>query len=116
MSYERIDYYIEAVDAAAEDAGVTLTSEQTKTMAHTIEGAVDNIGMAFYQPPSSDRINVIEREWKTKYEDLQRRFDSYCDDAETAIKKALRQHSDVRVTIGKYGEVLRHGGRTEQIQ
>lgn len=36
--------------------------------------------------------------------------------AETAIKKALRQHSDAQVTIGEYGEVLMYDERTEIIK
>ena len=72
--------------------------------------------MAFYSPPASDRYAQIEREWKARLDAKQAELDAYRDNAETAIKKALRQRSDAQVTIGKYGEVLRHGGRTEVIQ
>jgi hypothetical protein len=33
----------------------------------------------------------------------------------TAVKRALRQHSDANVSIGEYGEVTRHEGRSERI-
>ena len=110
------DFWRECVEIAADECELTLTPVQLDYLADSLEGAHENYGMAFYSPPSSDRYSQIEREWKAKYEALQREFDSYCDNAETAIKKALRQHSDANVTIGKHGEVLRHGGRTEQIQ
>lgn len=72
--------------------------------------------MAFYSPPSSDRINEIEREHAERFKRLEREFEQYRDNAETAVKKALRQHHDARVTIGPHGEVLRHDGRITQIQ
>jgi hypothetical protein len=79
-------------------------------------GGHENYGMAFYSPPSSDRLNSIESEWKAKYANLQREFDTYRGNAETAVRKALHQYSDSDVSIGEHGEVFRHGGRTEQIQ
>ncbi len=85
-------------------------------MAEGAEGAHENYGMAFYSPPSSDRYNEIEREWKAKVEALEKDAERYRNNAERAIKEALRQPSDALVSIGEYGEVFRHGGRTDQIQ
>jgi hypothetical protein len=72
--------------------------------------------MAFYSPPASDRLDAIESEWRAKYNRLAAEFEKYQNNAETAVKRALRQYSDTQVSIGEYGEVFRHGGRTEQIQ
>jgi hypothetical protein len=47
---------------------------------------------------------------------LQSEYDEYRNNAETAVKRALRQHGDAHVTIGEHGEVTRHGGRMEIIQ
>ena len=51
-----------------------------------------------------------------KYKALEAENERYMRNAETAVKQALRVHCDDQVTIGSYGEVLRHGGRTERIQ
>ena len=110
------DYWQECIAIGAEECGLTLTSEQLECLAGSAEGGHDNYGMAFYSPPSSDRLHVIENEWKAKHAALQREFDAYRSNAETTVKRALRQYSDANVSIGDHGEVFRHGGRTEQIQ
>ena len=112
----RTDYYAECISIAAEECGLSLTPEQHKYMAEAVEGGADNIGQAFYSPPASDRYAEIDREWQAKYRRLEQEFDTYKNNAERAVKKALRQHSDANVSIGEHGEVLRHGGRTEIIQ
>jgi len=109
------DYWKECISIAADECDLQLTDEQLEALAESAASGHEHYGMAFYEPPASDRYDEIEREWKGKYEALKREFDTYMDNAETAVKRALRQHSDARVTIGQYGEVHRHGGRTEQI-
>ncbi|OQS41152.1 hypothetical protein [Chromobacterium haemolyticum] len=111
-----IDYWKECIQLGAEDCDLTLTDEQLECLADSVSGGHENYGMAFYSPPSSDRISDIEREWKGKFDRLQSEFDEYKRDAETAVKRALRQHSDANVTIGECGEVLRHDGRTTILQ
>lgn len=116
MSQSKNDYYAEGLAESFDEHGITATPEQIAAVAADVAGYAENVGMAFYTPPPSDRYNAIEREWKAKYEALQREFDAYRGNAETAVKKALRQYDDANVSIGQYGEVYRHGGRTEQIQ
>lgn len=111
-----LDYWKECISIAAGECDLTLTNEQLDALADSVSGGHEHYGMAFYSPPPSDRISDIENEWKRKLASLQAEFDAYRGDAETAIKRALRQDSDANVSIGKYGEVLRHSGRTEQIQ
>lgn len=115
------EYWQEAFEIALDEMGLfslveSMTEDQRKEMGEALAGSHENYGMAFYSPPPSDRYNQIERDWKAKYDRLQKEFDAYRGDAETAVKKALRQYSDAQVSIGKHGEVLRHGGRTEVIQ
>ena len=112
----KLNYWEECLSDSFQENGITVTREQLRAVANDVEIGRDCMGMAFYEPPASDRISVIESEWKAKCDRLQREFDAYRGNAETAVKQALRQHSDAHVTIGEYGEVLRHGGRTEQIQ
>ena len=57
------DYWLECVDIAAEDCGVTLTNEQAECFAGAFESSHDNYGMAFYSPPSSDRIADLQRDF-----------------------------------------------------
>lgn len=113
---DRVDYYQECLAEAFDEAGIQATPEQLKLCAEHVEGAADSVGMAFYSPPASDRYNEIEREWKRKYDTLRAEFDRYQGNAETAVKKALRQYSDANVSIGEHGEVTRYGGRIERIQ
>lgn len=115
------DYWEEAVSIAFDEAGVWdaydgLSKEARARIGESLQGSHENYGMAFYSPPSSDRTNQIEREWAAKYKALQREFDAYREDAETAVKRALRVHSDASVTIGKHGEVVKYDGRTTVIQ
>lgn len=111
-----LDYWKETLSCAAQDCGLAITDEQLICLANAAEGSHENYGMAFYSPPSTDRIYDIEREWKAKLEAKERELERYKDNAETAVKQALRQRPDALVSIGEDGEVFRHGGRTDQIQ
>lgn len=115
------EYWEEAVAVAFDEADAWaaydgLTKEQRDFIGKSLAGSHENYGLAHYSPPPSDRLNQIEREWEEKFKALQRDFDGYRENAETAVRKALRQRVDTQVSIGKHGEVLRHNGRTEVIQ
>ena len=111
-----LEYWEECISQASCDCELTLTDEQLTYLAEAVSGGHENYGMAFYSPPDSDRYNDIEREWERKYKALQAQFEKYQGNAETAVKQALGQYKDASISIGEYGEVLRHGGRTERIQ
>lgn len=110
------DYWKECIETAAADCDLSLTTEQLDCLGSNVQCSHENYGLAFYNPSSDCGPSHAEREWKGKYDSLQREFDSFRDNAETAVKKALRQYPESQVTIGEHGEVFRHGGRTEQIQ
>lgn len=110
------DYWKECIAIAAEECDLTLTEEQLEYLASSAEIGHDHYGMAFYSPPDSDRIHDIEREWKAKLKAQQEEHERYVNNAEIAIKQALRVHRDDPVTIGSHGEVLLYGGRIVQIQ
>lgn len=110
------DYWKECISIAADECELTLTPKQLDYLASSAESGHEHYGMAFYSPSSSERLNEIENEWKNKLKALQSEFDAYRDNAETAVRKALRQHRDDQISIGEHGEVLRHSGRTERIQ
>jgi len=111
-----LDYWEECISEAAEECGLSMTPEQLRAVADAVMAAHDCYGMAFYSPPSSDRIHAVEQEWQQKCDALECEQATYRHNAETAVKMALRQSSDSLISIGEYGEVLLHGGRTEQIQ
>lgn len=111
-----LDYWKECISIAADECELTLTPDQLTYLADSVSGGHENYGMAFYSPPASERMDEIERGWKAKLKAQQEEHERYVNNAETAIKQALRVHRDAHVTIGAYGEVLRHDGRTEQIQ
>lgn len=109
------DYWEECIANAAEECDLALTEEQLKYLADSAKNGHEYYGMAFYSPPDSDRIGDIEKEYNLKLKSIQREFEDYQRNAETAVKRALREHSDSNVSIGQYGDVFRHNGRTEQI-
>jgi len=112
----QLDYWKDCIAIAAEECDLKLTPEQLECLAGSAEGGHEHYWMAFYSPPPGERMSEIENGWKAKLKALQAEFDTYRSNAETAVKQALRVHRDDPVTIGEYGEVLRHGGRTERIQ
>jgi hypothetical protein len=63
-----LEYWIECVQQAADECGAVLTQDQLNRIADAVMGCHDNYGMAFYSPPATDRIAVIERECKAKVE------------------------------------------------
>ncbi|MGF6559040.1 hypothetical protein [Erwinia aphidicola] len=113
---EDLDYWEECISLATDECDLTLTPEQLTCLAEAVSNGHDCYSMAYYSPPDSDRYHAIEREWESKYKALLAQFETYQGNAETAVKNALRQHGDASVSIGEYGEVLRHGGRTDRIQ
>ena len=110
------DYWKECISIAAEDCGLEITADQLQSLAESVEGGHENYGMAFYSPPDRERMDDIEKEWKEKLKAKERELERYRVNAETAVKQALRQHSDANVGIGEYGEVTRYDGRTTRIQ
>lgn len=116
MSDPYLNYWIECIACAADEGGIDLTHEQVLQLAEGAQGGHENYGQAFYSPPASDRINVIESEWQRKYYLLKKEFDKYTQNAETAVRQALGIHESYPVTIHEYGEVQRHGGRTDRVQ
>ena len=112
----KTDYWKECISSAAEECSLILTDEQLSCLADGVEGGHEHYGMAFYSPPASDRIADINRDWEAKHKALQKDFDKYRGNAETAVKQALKQRHDANVSIGEHGEVTRWGGRIERIQ
>ena len=110
------DFWKECISIAAEECGLAITAEQLAVIAESVEGGHANYGMAFYSPPDHERMDDIEKEWKAKLKAKDKEMETYRNNAETAIKKALNQYTDASVSIGEYGEVFRHGGGTVQIQ
>lgn len=110
------DYWKEAISDAAQSCDLRLTHEQLACLAETIESAHENYGMAFYSPPSTDRISDIERAWKAKLEAKEKELEQYRANVDAALKRALNQRSDAQLSIGEYGAVFCYNGRVEQIQ
>lgn len=110
------EYWKECISQSAEECGLKMTDDQLECIADSVKSGHEHYGMAFYSPPDHERRDDIEKEWKAKLKDKDEEIESYRRNAETAIKQALRQHSDANISIGKYGEVFRHDGSTTQIQ
>lgn len=114
------EYWQEALEEALDGMGLShvaeaMTREQRAELGQALAISHECYGMAFYSPPASDRIAVIEAEWKAKLKAAETEAEQYREGAEKAIKRALRQYSDTPVSITPEGEVFRHDGRTTQI-
>ncbi len=110
------DYWRECLGIAADEHDISLTKDQLDALADAASSGHEHYGMAFYSPPASERLDEIRREGDKKLKALQAEFDRYRENAESAVKRALRMHSDDQVSIETHGDVLRYGGRIEQIQ
>ncbi len=67
MAYDRDDYWREAFEISMDDAGCgellkQMTAEQINNVAGGIQGAHENIGLAFYVPenPMIDRNRQLD--------------------------------------------------------
>lgn len=109
------DYWSECISIAADECDLRVTLKQLKYIAESVDGAHENYGMAFYSPSANDRLSDIEREWKAKYAALQREFDKYRENSESAVKRALNMQENASVEIGEYGSVTHYAGRVTQI-
>ena len=75
MSYSHDDYYQECFETAMSDEGLwhlveQMTAEQRANIGGAIAGAVENVGLAFYQPenPMIERNRTLERKLKWERE------------------------------------------------
>lgn len=112
----KADYWEETIAIAADECGLSLTKEQIGYLAGAAEASHDNYGLAFYSPSASDFYAGVERDWERKYNALQKEFDTYRNNAESAVKIALHRSSNDSVSIGEYGEVTLYSGRTVRLQ
>jgi hypothetical protein len=78
----RIDYWIEALSYAMDEAGVyalyeQMTSEQRKSAANSLWGSADNQGMAFHVPenPLHDEISRLKKSHAAELERESLRFE-----------------------------------------
>ena len=106
----------DCIGEAADECDLKLTPEQLNCLAVPQKSDTNTMAWRSTRRHGATSMGDIEREATDKLNRLQAEFDAYRNDAETAVKRALRQYDDAQVTIGKRGEVLRHGGRTERIQ
>lgn len=111
-----LEYWRECIIATADDCDISLTEREVDDLAEGVNGGYENHGLAFHSPSSDRGPSPEALEWKSKFERLQAEFDTYRNNAETAVKKALDQYPSSQVSIEENGDVYRIGGRTEQIQ
>ena len=111
-----LSYWSECIETAADECDLNMTAEQRLAIAENVSSWHENYGLAFYSPPSSERYDAIEREWKQKYEALKAEFEAYRGNAEKAVHQALRLGRDTTVSIGAHGSVEGHNGRSFNIQ
>jgi hypothetical protein len=111
-----LDYWKEAVSISAEENGIALTLEQRDALAYDMGMAHEHHGDAFYQPSWSDRFSDLEKEYAAKLKAAKAETEAIRHRAEVAVRQALRIKNGIPISIGDNGEVLAHGGRTEQVQ
>lgn len=94
MSRNDFDYWRESLAIAAEECELAITSEQLDCLADAISGSHENYGQAFYSPPASDRISVIENEWRSKLKEAEK-------DAERRLEQADQNAEELRRRINR---------------
>jgi hypothetical protein len=109
------DYFEECISESCSSCGIKLSTDDIQRISADVFIAHENYGMAFYSPPSTDRLSVIQNEADAKYKRLEQEFDRYRRGAEAAVKNALHQHKDANISIDNDGFVTRYDGRAEQI-
>lgn len=76
-----MDYWIETISEAFEDAGIAATEEQIQTVAGWVEGAHENYGMAHgydaIPSPASTEIDRLKKAHEKELEEMQRQVDCY---------------------------------------
>lgn len=113
-------YWQEAFEIALDEMGLfslveKMTAEQRAGIGEALQVSHENYELAHYSPPASDRIAVVELEWRQRLEDERDRTEAARKGAEIAMRKVLRVHRDVPITVTDAGEVYRHDGRTERL-
>jgi 23S rRNA A1618 N6-methylase RlmF len=112
LPYTHKDYWIDCITDALYECDASLRPDQISYVAEAVQNNHENYGMAFYTPPSSDRVYDIEKQHEEKYKKLQKEFDEYRNNAESALKKALKQKKDSNISINENGDVFSYEGRT----
>lgn len=99
------NYWEDCLCDAAWEVELDMTPKQLSSLSEAVQRAHEHYDYAFYTPPSSDRLNDIERVWEAKYKELQQEYDEYKQNAEAAVKRVGKFRPDTHISIEKYGEV-----------
>ena len=101
------DYWREVVMNAADGCDLELTREQRESMADAMSAAHDRYGLAFYTPPSSDRMAEIEAEHKREVTRLRAEMDAYRATVQEGLKVRYEINGQgTQVDIDVHGRVL----------
>lgn len=99
------EYWKEYIGQAAGDCDLKLSAEQLECLADAASNGHEHYGMAFYSPPSGDRMSVTDGDWQAKYKDLVRDFHDYQVRAEKAIRRIARIDDCKAVIINERSDV-----------
>lgn len=100
-----LDYWKEVIGQASDDCELTLSDEQLECLADAASTGHEHYGMAFYSPPCGDYAASVEREWKAKYADLEKRMRDHEDRTYKAIRRIGRIRNDAIISIDQNGYV-----------
>jgi hypothetical protein len=84
-----LEYWKETLAIAAEECALVLTDEQLTALAEAAQGSHENYGMAFYSPPSTDRLSEIEDGWRKKVKQAEAEAERYRSDF---VKNVCMRH------------------------
>lgn len=117
MKDAHAEYWKDAFEYAMDGMGlwrrmkVFLSEEQRYEVGESLSISSEHQSLAFYTPPASDGYARQDREWKDKYDRLQKEFDAYVRSSEKAVGRLARSRGDDSHHIDSYGEVYRNGYR-----
>lgn len=110
-----MDYWHECIAESFDDAGITATEEQIKTVASWVEGAHENYGMAFGHDCIPNPMETEVNELKKKIEKLEQSHETQLSGIRSGI--ARRRGVDISdVYIEPNGDVTYNVGYSNRRQ
>ena len=100
-----LSYWKECIQDAADECGLNISAEQISSIADSVRIAHENYDMAFYRPPSTDRISVLEEEKRIAVRQKEDELLRYQMLAEKCIKKSMGLRQDEIISIQDDGSV-----------
>ena len=107
MTDQKRDYWSECISQAADEYGLTLTSEQLGALADAAESGHERYSQAFHDPGWGERMSDIEDGYRRKIKELEEQVLDAHNRGELCAKRLLGLWPDEQLSIDKHGHIER---------